>query len=90
MNIYIKILFYFLYSSSIIINKTNSFILPQIFREWTPIAIESKIDRTKPFSFIVGNHHLLHHKQPKCNFSEYYIDYLFGTLHENTENTNEM
>jgi nitrite reductase/ring-hydroxylating ferredoxin subunit len=54
MNIYIKIFFYFLYSSSIIINKTNSFILPQIFREWTPVAIESKIDRTKPFSFNVG------------------------------------
>lgn len=31
-----------------------SFILPQLFREWTPIAIENKIDKSKPFTFNIG------------------------------------
>jgi len=30
-------------------NTTLSFFLPQIFREWHPIAINDKIDKTKPF-----------------------------------------
>ena len=46
-----KIIIYFLYLSSI---SVNSFILPQIFREWTPIAIENKIDKSKPFTFNIG------------------------------------
>jgi len=29
----------------------------------------------------VGDHHLLHHKYYKCNFGEYWLDYIFGTLH---------
>ena len=53
------------------------------------ISIRGYMRHDERFSFIVGNHHLLHHKHPKCNFSEYYIDYLFGTLHENIENTYE-
>jgi len=32
--------------------------------------------------FIVGNHHLLHHKYSKYNYGEYYIDYLCGTLYK--------
>ena len=31
------------------------------------------------FVFLVGNHHLLHHKYPNYNFGEYWIDSLFGT-----------
>lgn len=46
-----KIIIYLLYLSSI---SVNSFILPQIFREWTPIAIENKIDKSKPFTFNIG------------------------------------
>ncbi len=30
-------------------------------------------------SWLVGNHHLLHHKYPKYNFGEYWIDKLCGT-----------
>lgn len=49
-NIY-KIAFYLSFLSPIFI---NSFILPQLFREWTPIGIENKIDKTKPFIFNIG------------------------------------
>jgi len=51
MNIIIKSIIYFLYLSSISI---NSYILPQLFREWTPIAIENRIDKSKPFIFNIG------------------------------------
>lgn len=32
------------------------------------------------FVFLIGNHHLLHHRYPTYNFGEYWIDYLCGTL----------
>ena len=54
------------------------------------ISIRGYMRHDDRFSFIVGNHHLIHHKNPICNFSEYYIDYLFGTLQKNIENTYEM
>jgi lathosterol oxidase len=30
--------------------------------------------------FLIGNHHLLHHRYPNYNYGEYWIDWLFGTL----------
>jgi lathosterol oxidase len=30
--------------------------------------------------FIIGNHHLVHHKYQNCNYGTYWIDYLFNTL----------
>ena len=51
------------------------------------ISIRGYMRHDDRFSFIVDNHHILHHKDVKCNFSEYYIDYLYGTLHENTNET---
>jgi sterol desaturase/sphingolipid hydroxylase (fatty acid hydroxylase superfamily) len=35
------------------------------------------------FSWITGNHHLLHHKYINYNFGEYWIDRLFGTAYPN-------
>jgi len=32
------------------------------------------------FIFLIGNHHLLHHKYPNYNYGEYWIDWLCGTL----------
>ena len=32
---------------------------------------------------IVGNHHILHHKYPKYNYGEYWLDKLFGTIYPN-------
>ena len=31
-------------------------------------------------SWIIGNHHLLHHELQNCNYGEYWLDYLFRTL----------
>ena len=31
------------------------------------------------WSWLIGNHHLLHHKNGNYNFGEYWIDWLFGT-----------
>ena len=31
------------------------------------------------FIFLIGNHHLLHHRYPNYNFGEYWIDSLVGT-----------
>jgi lathosterol oxidase len=33
--------------------------------------------------FIIGDHHLIHHKYFKCNYGEYWLDYIFGTLNDN-------
>lgn len=35
------------------------------------------------FTWLVGNHHLLHHKYPYFNFGEYWLDTLFGTKYPN-------
>ena len=48
MTIY-KIIPYFL-----LLSITNAFILPQFVREWHPIAIESNIDKTKPYIYNIG------------------------------------
>ena len=31
-------------------------------------------------AFLIGDHHLIHHKYPNCNYSEYWVDLLCGTL----------
>ena len=33
--------------------------------------------------FLIGNHHLLHHKYPSYNFGEYWIDSICGTKYIN-------
>jgi sterol desaturase/sphingolipid hydroxylase (fatty acid hydroxylase superfamily) len=35
------------------------------------------------FTFLIGNHHLLHHRHPSYNFGEYWIDSLCGTVYPN-------
>ena len=35
--------------------------------------------------WLIGNHHLLHHKYSRWNFGEYWIDSLCGTAYPNTE-----
>lgn len=36
-------------------------------------------------TWIIGNHHLLHHKHPKYNFGEYWIDRMLGTLYPKSD-----
>jgi len=32
------------------------------------------------FTWLIGNHHLLHHQYPNYNYGEYWIDYICKTL----------
>lgn len=34
------------------------------------------------FIYLVGDHHLIHHKYYKCNYGEYWLDYIFGTVYK--------
>lgn len=36
-------------------------------------------------NWLIGNHHLLHHKDPRYNFGEYWLDRLGGTLYPRRE-----
>ena len=37
----------------------------------------------KRFIWLIGNHHILHHKYPRYNFGEYWLDKLFRTNYPN-------
>ena len=37
------------------------------------------------FVWLIGNHHLLHHKYNNCNYGQFYIDYMLGTCHPKKE-----
>ncbi len=41
--------------SLVFVRNCHSYILPQTFREWTPIGINNQIDKTKPYFFNLGN-----------------------------------
>lgn len=59
-----------------IIIETNRSI---IFFSILFIFIRNLMQHDKRFVWIVGDHHLLHHRYPFCNYGEYWIDNLFGT-----------
>ena len=35
-------------------------------------------------TFLIGNHHLLHHRYPSYNFGEYWLDSVCGTMYPHT------
>jgi sterol desaturase/sphingolipid hydroxylase (fatty acid hydroxylase superfamily) len=37
------------------------------------------------FVWLIGNHHLLHHKYNNCNYGQFWIDFLMGTCHPKKE-----
>lgn len=45
------------------------------------IHVKGYIRHDDRASWLCGNHHILHHKHFKCNYSEYYVDWIFGTEH---------
>jgi len=49
------------------------------------ILIRGYMEHDNRFTSIIGNHHLLHHRYPKYNFGEYWIDYLCGTKYPNDD-----
>jgi sterol desaturase/sphingolipid hydroxylase (fatty acid hydroxylase superfamily) len=47
------------------------------------IGIRALMRHDPRCSFLIGNHHLLHHKYPSYNFGQYWIDAVCGTLYPN-------
>ena len=45
------------------------------------VTIRTYLQHDHRCTWLVGNHHLLHHKHPKYNFGEKWIDYMLGTLY---------
>jgi lathosterol oxidase len=45
------------------------------------LNIRGMLRHDKRGIWIVGDHHLLHHKYQQYNYGEYWIDYLCGTLY---------
>jgi len=47
------------------------------------VTIRGKLRQNNQFVWLVGNHHLLHHKYPHYNFGEIWLDELFDTDYPN-------
>jgi sterol desaturase/sphingolipid hydroxylase (fatty acid hydroxylase superfamily) len=47
------------------------------------LNIRGMMRHDERFIGLIGNHHLLHHKYPRYNFGEYWIDVLCGTNYKN-------
>ena len=50
------------------------------------INIRAMLRHDKRFIWLVGNHHLLHHKYPQYNYGEYWLDYILGTNYTKQKN----
>jgi sterol desaturase/sphingolipid hydroxylase (fatty acid hydroxylase superfamily) len=44
------------------------------------LNIRGMMRHDKRGTWLVGNHHLLHHQYPRYNYGEVWLDYLGGTL----------
>jgi sterol desaturase/sphingolipid hydroxylase (fatty acid hydroxylase superfamily) len=55
--------------------------LPSILAAYLFVTIRTYLYHDHRCVWLVGNHHLLHHKHPKYNFGERWIDATFGTLY---------
>jgi len=44
------------------------------------IIIRGSMEHDERFVWIIGNHHLQHHAYIYCNYGEYWVDYVFGTI----------
>ena len=55
--------------------QLSPFVIAYIF-----IGLRGGMRHDHRCSWLIGNHHLLHHKYPKYNFGEYWIDRMLGTL----------
>jgi sterol desaturase/sphingolipid hydroxylase (fatty acid hydroxylase superfamily) len=49
------------------------------------IAIRGAAQHDERCSWLIGNHHLLHHKYGKNCYGQYWLDWIGGTLHPNKE-----
>jgi len=71
--------------------QTSGFLIPYMFLEFDPIQtscalvvlnIRGMLAHDPRGSFLVGDHHLVHHKLSNCNYGQYWIDYLMNTHHK--------
>ena len=49
------------------------------------INIRGMMRHDTRFVWMIGNHHLLHHKYPNYNFGEYWLDKIGGTVYPNKQ-----
>ena len=68
----------------IFISKSE-FSLFKLFIAFELISLRGLLRHDNRFSWLIGNHHLLHHKYPNYNFGEYWIDKLCNTNYPNEE-----
>jgi sterol desaturase/sphingolipid hydroxylase (fatty acid hydroxylase superfamily) len=47
------------------------------------INIRGVLTHDERFIYLMGDHHLKHHKYFKSNYGEYWMDYIFGTTYNN-------
>jgi lathosterol oxidase len=50
------------------------------------INVRGMLEHDDRFIILVGDHHIKHHLLFTCNYGEYWLDYIFGTLYK--KNTN--
>jgi lathosterol oxidase len=53
----------------------------QLAIAFTIISVRGMMRHDNNFSWLIGNHHLLHHKYTNYNYGEYWVDKLYGTLY---------
>ena len=49
------------------------------------INLRGMMRHDERFTFLIGNHHLLHHKYPKYNYGEYWLDYIGTTKYPHND-----
>ena len=59
---------------------THGFYVSPLIISFIIISIRGLMRHDDRFSWLMGNHHLLHHKYPNYNFGEYWIDKTCCTL----------
>jgi sterol desaturase/sphingolipid hydroxylase (fatty acid hydroxylase superfamily) len=47
------------------------------------VNIRGMLRHDTRYTWLIGNHHILHHKYPQYNFGEYWLDKLGGTMYPN-------
>lgn len=55
----------------------------EIFAALIILNLRGMLRHDAMYVWLIGNHHILHHKYPRYNFGEYWLDWLFGTIYPN-------
>jgi sterol desaturase/sphingolipid hydroxylase (fatty acid hydroxylase superfamily) len=63
----------------------SGFEMQQLVTAYVIVAARALMRHDDRCSFLIGNHHILHHKHRRCNYGEYWIDCVFGTVYPDPE-----